>query len=95
MGLLLCLREAVLNADQHGCEGRSGQKIFLSLEVQEDKRAVKGRVSDPGCGHDAALAEARADPQRGMHLGLLLIKGMADAVRYRDGGATVEFEFNC
>ncbi len=93
--ILLCLREALINADRHGCGGRPGKRILLALKKDASHRLLKAQISDPGCGHkyDIHAPTAVQDQLRGKHLGLMLIHGLADRVRFGAGGATIEFDF--
>lgn len=93
--LLLCLREAVINADKHGCQGRPGKRIMLGLQYARTGKTLQATVSDPGTGHDHNLRSplAMQHQRMGRHLGLMLIHGLADRVRFLDNGATLQFHF--
>ncbi len=93
--LLLCLREAALNADQHGCQGRRGQRFLLAAQKVEAERMVRVRISDPGQGHSYNFNsnEARRDQMMGKHLGLRLIHGIATRVKISQSGSTIEFDY--
>ncbi len=93
--ILLCVREAVLNADQHGCKGERGKRFLLAAQMIEAERTIKVRVSDPGRGHayNFNSFEARKEQMMGKHLGLRLIHGMATRVKFLNAGSTIEFDF--
>lgn len=94
--MLLCLREAALNADQHGCQGRRGQRFMMAVQNMAAERLLRVRVSDPGPGHSYSFnsSDARRDQMMGKHLGLRLIHGIAQQVRLQNAGATIEFDFH-
>lgn len=93
--LLLCVREAVINADKHGCKGAMGKRVGLVISHDRTRRMVKVEVSDPGVGHKYNINApvSRQDHEMGKHLGLMLIHGLASSVRLFDKGSTIEFDF--
>lgn len=91
----LCLREAMINADKHGCREIAGGRILLQMGCEESPRCLRVQVCDPGKGHqyDSCSTESRHDHAEGKHLGLMLIHGLANHVRFNRGGAIIEFDF--
>ena len=96
--ILLCLREAVQNAFKHGCKNVDGGWIlvFLSKKIEDSRECLRCRISDTGEGHchDIRSINARLQQQRGEHLGLMLIDGLSDGMRFYHQAATIEFDFN-
>lgn len=94
--LLLCVREAVINADEHGCRSVRGHRFLMAMQNFEKERRVRVRVSDPGLGHahDVNSMMARQDQMMGRHLGLKLIHGIAQNMSFARHGATLQFDFH-
>jgi len=96
--ILLCSREAVLNALQHGCKGR--QRATFQACVDPRGGLLRLRIEDPGGGHDFigpdcggpddAVPETLAE----LHRGLLLIDHLCPRVQRerRGAGLTLDFE---
>jgi len=93
--ILLCTREAVLNALRHGC--CSGECACLDFVYHSSSHLLDVHVRDPGSGHDRDWSEALADPGDGMRefsRGLLLIHALPRAVSSRRNGAHLTMEFD-
>ncbi len=92
--LVLCAREAVLNALKHGC--RRHDMGSFQIVYQPSAALLEVRVSDPGPGYrfDAASHAALdlSDPVEN-HRGLLLMHAHAARVSMDRGGAEVRMEF--
>lgn len=93
--LLLCCREAVLNAMTHGCEGSHEKICTLNVSYAEEKGIVRVRVDDPGRGHAFDLEErlAKLDLMEGSHLGLGLISNLSDRLETENAGSSLLFDF--
>jgi len=93
--LLLCVREALINADKHGCNGALGKRVGLIMSHDNKRRSIRICVSDPGVGHKYNINApvSQQDHELGKHLGLMLIHGLASSVRFFDQGSTIEFDF--
>jgi CheY-like chemotaxis protein/anti-sigma regulatory factor (Ser/Thr protein kinase) len=93
--LLLCLREAVLNAMLHGCGRATERSCTVQVLLDEPGRILRVRVDDPGNGYDfdwqahALLAESELITE---HRGLIFLNAMALRLRTERAGATVVFE---
>jgi FixJ family two-component response regulator/anti-sigma regulatory factor (Ser/Thr protein kinase) len=95
--ILLCSREAVLNALCHGCRNAPDASMSIQINYHHDEVSVSVRVSDGGSGHDfdvAAHERARRDGGPvSKHRGLALIHHMASEVRSERRGATLTMIF--
>jgi len=92
--LVLCAREAVLNALKHGCSSQ-GRGRFQVL-YESSRQLLRARVWDPGPGYDFDVAQHTArdrdDPVED-HRGLLLMHAHSPRVSVGRGGAEVTMEF--
>lgn len=92
--LVLCAREAVLNALKHGCSPQ-GRGRFQVL-YESSRQLLRARVWDPGSGYDFDVAQHTArdrDEPVEDHRGLLLMHAHAPRVSVGRGGAEVTMEF--
>jgi DNA-binding response OmpR family regulator/anti-sigma regulatory factor (Ser/Thr protein kinase) len=96
--VLLCSREAVLNALTHGC--KAGQRSVFQACIDPRRRSLRLRIEDPGGGHDFIpphsneAGETVADGLAALHRGLLLIDHLCPKVQRerRGAGLTLDFE---
>lgn len=93
--ILISLTEAVNNAIIHGnCEDKS-KKVKVSIHENKNKLAIQ--VSDEGCGFDYKKVP---DPTKEENLckcggrGVFLMQHLSDNICFRNGGRTVEMQFN-
>ncbi len=96
--VLLCLREAVLNALRHGCQGRADRNATLQVHYHHRERLLKAIVEDPGSGH--AFDWRKLDAVLGRefiaaHRGLSLMHHFARSVRSERSGARLVLELAC
>ncbi|MEX0326023.1 MAG: response regulator [Puniceicoccaceae bacterium] len=93
--LLICIREGMLNALTHGCEGSSEKFAHLQICVNEDKDVLRIYIDDPGRGHAFNLEErlAKLSEQTGKHLGLGIIQHLSDEFRVENKGTSLVFDF--
>lgn len=93
--LLICLREAVLNALIHGCERSAGKVATLDVSYRKSDERVRVRVDDPGRGHRFDLAAHLAGMPRsdGRQLGLGMIQHLSDDFEIRNSGTSIVFDF--
>jgi CheY-like chemotaxis protein/anti-sigma regulatory factor (Ser/Thr protein kinase) len=92
--LVLCAREAVLNALQHGCSGH-GKGRFQVL-YDSSNELLRARIWDPGSGYDFDAVRPPADDWGDAgsdHRGLLLMQAHAGRVSFERRGAEVTMEF--
>lgn len=91
----VALREALANAAEHGNRYRPERTIRVQGRV--DPASLWIEVEDEGEGFDAAatLRELEAaDSRRERGRGLLFMKGIADEVRYEQGGCRIVLRFD-
>ena len=94
--VLLCSREAVLNALKHGCAGQPAAAATFQNAYCSETRTIRVRVCDPGPGHHFDFQQtAMHDDQEFTkgHLGLMLIQHLASRAELQRGGATIIMEF--
>ncbi|MDX2186337.1 MAG: fused response regulator/phosphatase [Opitutaceae bacterium] len=93
----LCLREAVLNALEHGCNGSADRSMTLQLLYHPGLDRLKVQIDDPGEGHEFDWAgfhsDAAGDTLETEHRGLVFIHGLANAVETKRRGATLNLFF--
>lgn len=95
--LLLCLREAVLNAVMHGC--REGELAWLAVSVDRRGGRLRARVDDPGEGYefDRPAGGGAADGAGAFedgHRGLLLMREFTSRIQFENRGATVTMDWD-
>lgn len=89
--VLLCSREAVLNAIIHGCS--ETEEASLQIDWLPLSREIRVRVADPGPGYDAeAVALANQGLEDG-HRGIILMKSLASTIEITQRGARVTMTF--
>ncbi|MDP0500174.1 MAG: response regulator [Verrucomicrobiota bacterium JB022] len=94
--LLICLREGVLNALTHGCEGQSDKVATLHISINRAEEVVRVRIDDPGKGHRFDLEGRLQQLQKpgGPHLGLSIISHLSDRLQLEHGGTSLVFDFS-
>jgi CheY-like chemotaxis protein/anti-sigma regulatory factor (Ser/Thr protein kinase) len=95
--IVLCLREAVINALLHGCKASGSLSATVHVDWFPALQRVRVDVQDPGNGHtfDLASHEARAETELVTeHRGLILIKSLSTSFRTERNGAGIRMEFN-
>jgi FixJ family two-component response regulator/anti-sigma regulatory factor (Ser/Thr protein kinase) len=93
--VLLCLREAVLNAILHGCQRDLGRSCTVQAVLGGTGGNLRIRVDDPGTGHgfDWEDHARQAEEQMLMeHRGLILLHAMTQSFETQRAGASVIFE---
>lgn len=91
--IVLCLREAMINALAHGCGGRPEKHARMELMIEESPRRLLARITDEGPGFNPDAPRAPSDSSEHISLGLRLIRSLARSVRHSDEGRTIEMEF--
>jgi hypothetical protein len=103
MDVLLCTREAVINALLHGCHERnplpeSGEHhCSLRILVNPDESLIRVSVADSGPGHSfdaSAHAEVAAEELLVQHRGLILINQVPCRTTSARNGASLEMSFS-
>ncbi|MEJ7779216.1 MAG: ATP-binding protein [Daejeonella sp.] len=93
--VLTCLSEAVINAIIHGNHEIPEKKVYLNLEVVEDKRLIF-TVSDEGDGFDFNNLPDPTAPENLESLsgrGVFIIKRLADQCIFNSKGNEIELHF--
>lgn len=93
--VLTCLSEAVINGIIHGNHEDHVKKVFVNLEVIEDKRLVF-TISDQGDGFDFNNLPDPTSPQNLEKLtgrGVFIIKRLADQCIFNSKGNELELHF--
>lgn len=93
--VLTCLSEAVVNAIIHGNKEDLGKKVYLNLEVVEDKRLIF-TISDEGNGFDFNNLPDPTAPENLENLtgrGVFIIKKLADQCIFNSKGNELELHF--
>jgi serine/threonine-protein kinase RsbW len=93
--VLTCLSEAVINAIVHGNRKNLDKKVYVNLEVIEDKRLVF-TISDEGDGFDFNNLPDPTAPENIENLtgrGVFIIKKLADQCIFNSKGNELELHF--
>ncbi len=89
---MLLLSEAVSNAIDHGNEGDPGKKVYIDIEITDEK--IVASVRDEGKGFTPNLDK---DPLSEENLlkesgrGVFILNQLADELEFRDEGRVTEF----
>ena len=93
--VLTCLSEAVINAIVHGNRESLEKKVYINLEVIEDKRLIF-TISDEGDGFDFNNLPDPTAPENIENLtgrGVFIIKKLADQCIFNSTGNEIELHF--
>jgi len=93
--VLTCLSEAVVNAIIHGNRENLDKKVYINLEVIEDKRLIF-TISDEGDGFDFNNLPDPTAPENIENLtgrGVFIIKKLADQCIFNSKGNELELHF--
>lgn len=93
--VLTCLSEATVNAIIHGNKENPEKRVFINLEVVEDKRLIF-TVSDEGDGFDFNNIPDPTAPENLENLsgrGVFIIKRLADQCIFNSKGNELELHF--
>jgi serine/threonine-protein kinase RsbW len=93
--VLTCLSEAVINGIVHGNRQDPGKKVYINLEVIEDKRLIF-TISDEGEGFDFNKLPDPTAPENIENLtgrGVFIIKKLADQCIFNSKGNELELHF--
>jgi len=93
--VLTCLSEAVINAIVHGNRENLDKKVYINLEVIEDKRLIF-TISDEGEGFDFNNIPDPTAPDNIEKLsgrGVFIIKKLADQCIFNSKGNELELHF--
>lgn len=93
--VLTCLSEAVINSIVHGNRQSPDKKVFINLEVIENKRLIF-TISDEGDGFDFNSLPDPTAPENIENLtgrGVFIIKKLADQCIFNSRGNELELHF--
>jgi serine/threonine-protein kinase RsbW len=93
--VLTCLSEATVNAIIHGNKENPDKKVYINLEVIEDKRLIF-TISDEGDGFDFNNLPDPTAPENLENLtgrGVFIIKRLADQCIFNSRGNELELHF--
>jgi serine/threonine-protein kinase RsbW len=93
--VLTCLSEAIINAVLHGNDQNPEKKVYINLEVIENKRLVF-TVTDEGNGFDFNNIPDPTAPENLENLsgrGIFIIKKLADQCIFNSKGNELELHF--
>ncbi|SKB72721.1 ATP-binding protein [Daejeonella lutea] len=93
--VLTCLSEATVNAIIHGNKENPEKKVYINLEVVEDKRLIF-TISDEGEGFDFNNIPDPTAPENLENLtgrGVFIIKRLADQCIFNSRGNELELHF--
>ena len=93
--ILICLNELVNNAIIHGNKKDKHKKVYINLEVQNNKLMIFS-ISDEGSGFDYSILPDPTAPENLENLagrGIFIIKQLADQCNFNSAGNKVEVHF--
>ena len=93
--ILICIREGMLNALVHGCEGSPDKFTHLQISVDESSNVLRVIVDDPGIGHTFDLNESVRLTKNNTKntLGLGIIQHLSDSLEIQNRGTSLVFDF--
>ena len=92
--VLLCCREAVLNALVYGCDKSPKKTCTIKVTANQKLGRIRVRIDDPGHGHGFDITE-RVEKMKaldGSHLGLAIIDNLCDKYSIENDGTSLIFE---
>lgn len=93
--IVLCLRETVLNALEHGCQRSPSLYARLEILVDDPARLLLIRLANDGPGFDPLSRPTTTLSDDGhISLGLNLIRALTRSVCHSADGRTIELTFN-
>lgn len=96
--LLVCLREALVNALKHGCKSSPDLKSHLLLSRSSDASKISIQVRDQGPGHNfdwQSHATEAAENLIPEHRGLIMMQAIPYRTDFTENGSCVLMEFEC
>ncbi|MEM9026573.1 MAG: ATP-binding protein, partial [Verrucomicrobiota bacterium] len=96
--IILCVREAMINALKHGCQSSPDCSATLTAFYLEKENALGVIINDPGSGHDFDISNRKADLETDMpgdaHLGLVMMSELPDDISTERNGSYVRMVFS-
>ena len=90
--ILLCVREATLNALDHGCKNDAAKTARVEMLVNSNAAFLHARISDDGQGFDPSAPTPPADPEH-ISLGIQVMRSLTHALGHSEDGRTLEMTF--
>ncbi|MCD8533587.1 MAG: response regulator [Verrucomicrobia bacterium] len=98
--LILCTREALLNAMVHGCHERKDQYCDLTATYNSSRNIVRIRITDSGSGHQDTFLDAKSSDEEesefdplSRHTGFILMRELPDSIHTERNGSVVIMDF--
>lgn len=95
--VLVCLREALINALRHGCQGTADLTTTLQIARSHDRSKLSVQIQDQGEGHSfdwETHAEDASTHLIAEHRGLIMMQTIPSRTEVLHRGATVRMEFD-
>lgn len=92
---ILCLREGLLNAFEHGCAGESAAIVRVQISLDRESECLRLRITDNGAGHNfdlEAYEPAAADDLLTEHRGLIMMKNLSSNLRISERGTRLDMD---
>lgn len=92
---LICLREALLNAFQHGCARQDAGIVRVQIGFEPSTARLRLRITDNGHGHDFDIdtyEKVAADELLTAHRGLIMLKHLSSELRISDRGTRLDMD---
>lgn len=96
--LLVCLREALINALKHGCQACPDLTARLRLSRSQDLSKFSIQIRDEGSGHSfdwQTHAEKAAENLIPEHRGIIMLQSIPTRIDFSEKGSCVLMEFEC
>ncbi|MCC5024956.1 MAG: ATP-binding protein [Candidatus Synoicihabitans palmerolidicus] len=94
--ITICAREGLINALQHGCQGRCRSIRRPTSGLSANEQDIHVRITDSGTGHEFDLDHhepAAAANLLGEHRGLVMLKHIPTRTTAFNGGSHLEMDF--
>jgi FixJ family two-component response regulator/anti-sigma regulatory factor (Ser/Thr protein kinase) len=94
---MLCLREALLNAFDHGCSGEGVGIVRVQVAIDTVVSCLRLRITDNGAGHNfdiEAYEPAAADELLTEHRGLIMMKHLSSDLRISERGTRIDMDIS-
>jgi anti-sigma regulatory factor (Ser/Thr protein kinase) len=97
--ILLCLREAMMNAMLHGCMGSAEKSCTLHVRIIDlpERKLLRINVDDPGDGYTFDWLQHEKDADKKLiegHRGLTFLHHLSHRIERTKNGASIMMEFD-
>ncbi len=96
--LLVCLREALVNALKHGCQACPDLTARLRLSRSKDLSKFSIQIQDDGSGHTFDWQKHAEDAAENLipeHRGLIMLQSIPSRIDFANRGSSILMEFEC